>query len=249
MTEQTEQMRYHLVDGLRGLAVVNMVLFHFLYDVNMIYGRDTSWYAAPATRLWQQAICWTFILAAGFVWRFGRAHALRRGLLLNLCGLVITGVTLLAVPGEAVWFGILNFIGCAVLLLLPLDKLLGRVPPAAGLCGSFLLFGAFRFVQRGYLGFFGWRLLELPRSLYEIGVLTPFGFPFPGFASSDYFPLLPWLFLFLCGYFAQPLLAARPAFLAVLRRRVPLLSCVGRYSLFIYLAHQPVCMALCQLLL
>lgn len=31
-----EQKRYLLIDGIRGLAIVNMVAFHFLYDVNEI---------------------------------------------------------------------------------------------------------------------------------------------------------------------------------------------------------------------
>ena len=35
-----QKKRYELIDGIRGLAMVNMVIFHFLYDVFIIYGRD-----------------------------------------------------------------------------------------------------------------------------------------------------------------------------------------------------------------
>lgn len=30
---QEEKIRYYFVDGIRGVAIINMVIFHFLYDV------------------------------------------------------------------------------------------------------------------------------------------------------------------------------------------------------------------------
>ena len=39
-----EQKRYLLIDGIRGLAIVNMVAFHFLYDVNEIWNINSHWY-------------------------------------------------------------------------------------------------------------------------------------------------------------------------------------------------------------
>ena len=47
--------RFYLIDGIRGLAIVNMVLFHFLYDVFILYGHQPDWYARTGT----------FFLAAG----------------------------------------------------------------------------------------------------------------------------------------------------------------------------------------
>lgn len=41
--------RFYLIDGIRGLAIVNMVLFHFLYDVFILYGRQPDWYARTGT--------------------------------------------------------------------------------------------------------------------------------------------------------------------------------------------------------
>ena len=110
--------RFYLIDGIRGLAIVNMVLFHFLYDVFILYGHQPDWYARTGTFFWQQAICWTFLLISGMVWPLGRKGNLKRGLLLNFWGLVISAVTCVAEPQAAVWFGILNFIGCVVLLML-----------------------------------------------------------------------------------------------------------------------------------
>lgn len=238
--------RYRLVDALRGLAVCNMVAYHFCYDVFVVLGRSPGWYALLPARLWQQAICWTFILVSGFSWRLGKKHDLRRGLLLNLWGLVITGVTLIALPSEAIWFGILNFLGCAVLLTLPLDKALDRLPPVPAAAGSFLLFLLFRNTQRGWLGLGKLELMRLPRLLYT-RVLTPLGFPFPGFRSSDYFPLLPWFFLFLTGYFLFGLFSKHERWRKAACRGVPLLTPVGQKSLVIYLLHQPLCMLLAWL--
>ena len=62
--------------------------------------------------------------------------------------------------------------------------------------------------------------------------------------STDYFPLLPWLFLFWVGYFLHQL--AGRAGMEPLRRSVcPPLGwmgrhSLGRHSLVIYLLHQPV---------
>lgn len=132
--------RFYLIDGIRGLAIVNMVLFHFLYDVFILYGRQPDWYDRTGTFLWQQGICWTFILISGMVWHFGKKGSLKRGLLLNFWGLVISAVTCVAEPQAAVWFGILNFIGCAVLLMIPLDRIFRRFPPVAGIVVSMVLF-------------------------------------------------------------------------------------------------------------
>ena len=79
--------RYYLVDALRGLALINMVLYHFSYDIFVIYGQSPDWLGSTAAFLWQQGICWSFILISGFSWRFGAANSLKRGLLLNGCDL------------------------------------------------------------------------------------------------------------------------------------------------------------------
>lgn len=243
-----EKKRYRLFDSIRGLAVVNMVIFHFLYDVNIIYGRNPSWYGQKAVFIWQQGICWTFILLSGFVWRWGRKTNLKRGIFLNICGLVITLVTYIVIPEEAIWFGILNLIGCAVLIMIPLDKVLGKIPPVPGIVVSFFLFLLFRNVQEGILSLKGLFAVSLPRVLYNCKVLTPLGFPFPGFLSSDYFPLFPWLFLYMTGYFLFAL-AVRYDLLRF-AERVPGygLAAIGRVSVWVYLLHQPAGMLLCLLL-
>ncbi len=244
----TADRRYHLVDALRGLALLNMLGMHFLYDVNVVFGREPRWYLRPGVHIWQQYICWSFILIAGFSFRWGRRHNLKRGLLLNLFGFLITAVTLLAVPEEAVWFGILNFMGCAILLTVPLEHLLNRLPPLPGLALSLLLFFFFRHVDSGVLGFGSLLAIRLPRVLYTCRILTPFGFPYPGFRSSDYFPLFPWLFLFFAGFYLYAVFEHRPSWQKLARVKIPLLSAVGRHTIWVYLLHQPLLMGLCMIL-
>ena len=247
MSAPGEDRRFHLIDALRGLALVNMLGMHFLYDVNVVFGKEPGWYLRPGVRLWQQYICWSFILIAGFSYDWGRAKNLRRGLTLNLLGLAITAATLIAVPSEAIWFGILNFMGCAILLTVPLEKHLDRLPPLLGLGLSLLLFALFYRVDSGVLGLgslFSWKL---PRALYTCRVLTPLGFPHPDFRSSDYFPLLPWLFLFWCGFYLKRLFDRCEVCRRAARIKIPLLSALGRRTLWVYLLHQPVLMGICML--
>lgn len=242
-----EKKRYHLIDALRGLALLNMLGMHFLYDVNVVYGRDPTWYLRPGVHLWQQYICWSFILIAGFSFHWGKRNNLRRGLLLNLCGLVITAVTLIVMPSEAIRFGILSFMGCAVLLTIPLEKALHRCNPAVGLAVCFLLFLLLRHVDSGVIGLGPWTW-RLPAGLYRCRILAPLGFPDPAFRSSDYFPMLPWYLLFLCGWFPGKLFQSRPDWQRLARTKIPLLSVLGRRTLWVYMLHQPVLMGICMLL-
>lgn len=70
--------RYALLDELRGLDLVSMMLYHACWDLVFLFDVNMRWYAGTPGRLWQQTICWVFILLSGFCAPFGR-HMLRRG--------------------------------------------------------------------------------------------------------------------------------------------------------------------------
>ena len=107
--------RLQMIDTLRGFALLNMVLFHFFYDIFMVYGLDPKWGLHIGTIVWERFICVSFILLSGVSLHFSK-HAYRRGLIVNACGLLVTLVTAVAMPGQAVWFGVLNLIGCSMLI-------------------------------------------------------------------------------------------------------------------------------------
>ena len=133
--------RYALLDELRGLDLVSMMLYHACWDMMFLFGIWMDWYAGMPGRLWQQTICWVFILLSGFCAPFGR-HMLRRGVTVFAAGALVTAVTLVFMPGNRVIFGVLTFLGTAMLLTGVLEPLLKKVMPAVGLAVSAVLFAA-----------------------------------------------------------------------------------------------------------
>ena len=77
--QATTSERYHLVDALRGLCISGVVLYHLLYDIYHVYGRNPEWAQQLYCRIWQEGTCFVFIAMAGFVWRLGSKSSLRRG--------------------------------------------------------------------------------------------------------------------------------------------------------------------------
>ena len=75
-----------------------------------------------------------------------------------------------------------------------------------------------------------------------------FGFTTPDFASADYFPLLPWFFVFLLGTWAGRYVKAGRLPQWFYTARAPRLALVGRHALLLYVLHQPLLYALTMLL-
>ena len=234
---KTAPGRYALLDELRGLDLVSMMLYHACWDLAFLFGVEMKWYAATPGHLWQRSICLVFILLSGFCVPLGH-HTLRRGATVFGAGVLITAVTLLFMPEDRVVFGVLTLLGSAMLLTGLLEPLLKKVPPAAGLVVAAVLFALCYSVSSGWVGVGSWKLL-LPQGLYANYLTAFFGFYPEGFFSTDYFPLLPWLFLFWAGYFLHFCMGR--ARMEPLRRSVCApLGWLGRHSLVIYLLHQPV---------
>jgi len=238
--------RYGLIDTIRGAALLNMIAYHLCYDIFIVYGVWEGFLNSPWAIVWERLICGAFILVSGMSLHFSR-HPYRRGLLVNLCGLLITAATLLFMPDQTIWFGVLNLLGCAMMIIYALRGFINRIPPAAGMAVSFLLFAGLFGLPHGYLGFFSVKLIQLPTWLYGCRFLAPLGLPARGFMSADYFPLIPWIFLFLCGYCLWELIIGTGR-QELFRPRVPALNVIGRYSLWIYLFHQPVLYGICILI-
>ena len=112
---KSSSSRYALLDELRGLDLISMMLYHGMWDAVYLFGVVVPWYSAGQGRLWQQSICWVFILLSGFCLPLGH-HPLKRGAAVFGAGALVTAVTLLFMPENVVWFGVLTLLGSAMLL-------------------------------------------------------------------------------------------------------------------------------------
>ena len=69
--------RYALLDSLRGLTLLSMIAYHAVWDLVYLYHFPFVGCLGRVVGVWQQSICWTFILLAGFCRPLGR-RPLRR---------------------------------------------------------------------------------------------------------------------------------------------------------------------------
>lgn len=214
------------LDAVRGICVLGMVIVHLIYDLGSL-----GFEAAPP--LFQFVQHWggtAFVLICGICVTLGKKH-IRRGLIVFGCGMLCTAVTAgmyrLGLAGKdiVIYFGVLHCLGVCMLFWSFLRRLSNWPLSVTGI----LLCAAGHFLERVTLVDFPW--------------LVPLGFQYPGFFTSDYFPLLPNL-----GYFVFGILLGRTLY----RRRETLLPQInshslpvrflcecGRRSLIIYLLHQP----------
>ena len=241
---ETSPTRFWEVDLLRGCAIILMVLYHLLFDLNYFAVYDihvTS--GIPLAMARTAASLFLLLVGLSLTLSYSRSrlmgreeeflpHLLKRsGWTLGLA-IGVTCVTYLAIGRGFIVFGVLHLIGLSLLLAYPFL----RLQKANFVFGSAIIllgkyFGAFR------VGF-PW--------LLWLG-LAP-----ANFYSVDYFPVLPWFGVILLGMglgsllypgyrrsFSLPDLSASD--IAVV------LTFLGQNSLAIYLVHQPLIIGLLYL--
>lgn len=158
------------------------------------------------------------------------------------CALFIFICTYLFNEKNTITFGILSFIGTAMLIMLPLAKILQFIPPVAGFIISIGMFFATKNIIHGTIGI-GSRQYTLPPDLYANNFTAYLGLPPQGFHSADYFPLLPWIFMYTAGYFIYYCVQKPISKNNIFKINCKPLSLLGRHSLAAYLIHQPVIIA------
>ena len=235
--EAAARPRYFFLDELRGLAIVLMVAYHAFYLLAFSFGSRTGRALFDFMGPVQPFIAGTFILLCGLCCRFSRSN-LKRGLKLTGAAALVTLATLamrLFGMDEAIWFGVLHFLACAVLLFAPTQKLFDKVSLKIPAWTQFIFF---------MIVFLVWYIVPPPLPHSENFLLFTLGFPSLTLRSADYFPLFPWLFLFLAGT-AVGVYAQQGRFPHWMEKpRVPPLRWLGKHSLLIYLLHQPVLMGI-----
>lgn len=223
------------MDEIRGFAVFCMVFYHAFYTLAFLFqiqvAMDLLYFFRPLEPLFGGA----FIFISGISSQLSRSN-LKRGAKLLPIAAAITLVTAWIVPDSIIVFGVIHFLSISMILFGLAKPLLDRVPTGAGLIGCILLYLITMNIHNRVIAF----AVPLPASLYETNWLCPLGIYAPGFVSADYFPLFPWLFVFLFGTFIGRFAAAGQFPKFTYRPRVPFFSWLGRHALIIYVVHQPV---------
>ena len=240
--EKTDVKRLSLIDSIRGITIISMILYHFCWDLVYILGFNLQWFFEREALIWEQSICMSFIVISGFCAAFSK-HTVTRGVKIFILGIIITIVTSLIIPENVIYFGILTLIGSAMFFTGVFKKALIKIPSVLGVVLFFLLFVVTYKTGMGNLQFFGKKLIELPRFLYRNYFTTYLGFKHEGFVSSDYFPIIPWMFLYLCGFYISRIVLneiEKGKKFCVLEKRIPIFDIIGRHALIIYMLHQVV---------
>jgi len=226
--------RLPVVDLARGFAIVQMVAYHFVYDLTYFGWLHIEMTQEPRWIAWRSAIVSQFVLIAGV--GVGLADAAgRSGARFWRRWLQIAGAAALVSIASAwmfgprlIWFGILHFVAVSLLL--------ARRLPALGLLNLAL----------------GAGLLALGLTVQDARFDPPWaswiGMAAHKPATEDYVPLLPWFGAFALGIGLAAAWRGRGYALARPLQRLdsaPALALrwLGRWPLTIYLVHQPIMMA------
>lgn len=222
---KTQKGRIWELDFLKGIALIFMIWDHIVFDLYGFFGIDTS-----SLGFFQEGIgvisSVIFMTVCGVSVTLGR-HNIKHGLTVFSLAAALTLFTyifdLIASAGALILFGILHFLGLAMIIghfakKLPLYSL---VILAAG---SFALGMWFRTLT------------------VSVPFLFPFGLVTEGFYSSDYFPLLPNLsYVFLGIIIGKTVYKEKKSLFHSDLSGNPLCF-LGRHTLVLYFVHQPVVM-------
>jgi uncharacterized membrane protein len=227
--------RFAEIDATRGIAILMMIVFHTVFDISF-FGIAPVNVATGFWRFFAMTTASLFLIVAGISLvvshdRSSRNLAgfsltkkfLARGLGIFALGLLITFVTWLYLHEGFIIFGILHLIGLSVMLSV-----------------LFFRFGKFNIVLGLLVLAGGFFIVNFSGPIW----LLPLGIMPASFSSVDYTPLFPWFGMVLIGMGVGEKLYSgnirRYAFLQIPDPIIRPLAFLGRYSLIIYLVHQPV---------
>lgn len=236
---KNDRQRVHLIDEIRGLSIILMVFYHAFFMLGYFFGIEFLAKAQAFFEPLQPPFACLFIFISGISSNLSRSN-FKRGIRLLGIALGFTLVTAVILPkfditGAEIYFGVLHLLSVSMLLYALLKKPLSKVPTSVGISVMLVLFAVTFTVQSGK---FLW--LELPREIYNLGWLAPLGFPATDFYSADYFPVLPYIFMFFAGTFFGRLAEADALPKSWYVSRCRPLSAVGKKTLIIYILHWPI---------
>lgn len=230
MNDATVKKRIFEIDVYRGLAIVMMVIFHMMYDLNNYHYTSIPLYSHAFWKVYREIISFLFLGLAGFClyqehhrgikWK----NILKREIRLLLAALAVSAGTFLYAPSSPVWFGILHFIAAASIVALGfLNK-----KRLCFILGVLLL-------ATGYIGL-------IHESRYRIAGFEWLGFGAAALDTLEIFPFIPFFGYILCGMgIAQTTSLKNDSyyfFLIPQNFLTRFLALCGNYSLSIYMVHQ-----------
>ena len=229
--------RYHLLDELRGFMVLCMVVYHgFLaVDMALIEGSQIAIMLFDFFTPVEPLFAGGFIMLSGLCCNFSRSN-LKRGLILLAIALGFNVATYL---GEALFdfyglfirFGILNLLSLCMIFVGLTDWLLKKLNPYIGFAVSVIAFAlAYAFIAKPDYSYI----------LTDTDYLFMFGFVTNTFRSADYFPLLPWIFIYLAGYYLGKTGIIQKYKNIFLKKCIIPFRFLGKYAIIVYILHQPI---------
>jgi uncharacterized membrane protein len=222
------------IDFLRGFSIILVVGYHLLFDLGEFVGlhRFLGWSTNLSTVAWtiaQHFFAGLFVLLSGTSSTLTRSN-LRRGLRLLAVSFLVTAATYVFDPSSAVFFGILQCLAVSMLLYgAAFEKAKAWLCAA---CGAAVigLTASLPVLKKALTLHSDW--------------LMPLGLPSPSFSSYDYFPLIPWLGVFLVGAALGKTVYSSKKSLLPWRMPANFVNFAGRHSLIIYIVHQPLIMGI-----
>lgn len=224
------------LDAIRGFCILCMIVVHLVYDLVYFGGLQLN---LPA---WYMLIKHYgnvfFILISGICVTLS-SRCVRRGAIVFAAGLLTSYVTLfmdliLGMEELRIWFGILHMLGLSMMLY-PLFK---KLPPWALALLGLILVGLGYWFDTFYISV---------DFLFPLGLCSE-----TVFVGSDFVPMLPGFGWFLIGAFlGKTLYKEKESLLPSWNAQNPIFKffqLCGRYSLPIYLLHQPILAGLTSLL-
>ena len=247
--------RLGFLDMLRGLCVLFTIIFHGCYMLahyfNLGSGFGAKWYGI-LEKPYETIVMSLFVLLSGFFAQLSSNPKLRAWLLVSMA-LMVSVITLLVLPSVGidnmgVEFGIIHLLACAKLLFAYRKKWFDKIPAFLGALVCLFLFFYTAPVEQKFFGIFGGLRIHLPPAWYQSDILLVLGIHTGGYTSWDYYPLLPWLFLFLFGCFAGKNIKSDTFPKFCYKKAMPPLGFLSRHALAAYLLHIPALYGLFYLL-
>lgn len=218
--------RNYNIDKFRGFTIISMVLFHLIYNINFYH--QISWYDGTLlNRIWQFTIAGSFFIISGITSNFlSPEKNIKRGIFTSLIGFAITIATYLLAPEQFILWGVLNGLGISMIITGIFQKYLKD---------NFIIFFLILFVMTYNIPSGSLNSIEFFRRIYDKNLFI-LGFPSNNFNSSDYFPIIPWIFIYLAGFTLGKYLNNKNVLLN--KGKDNFLAKIGKLAMPIYLSHQ-----------